>query len=145
MTEQTNPPFNPNSRKFLYKDSVPVEMWAVSVSIIYDPTVRKAVVNFGGQGMTIVNGTPLVIPSITDNLHSDLSDMATRCFGYGLDPVTGADLSQVSVAGLDRIISCAYDTLHNERALATPSNTAATPVAPYEPPTEEPPTEEPAP
>lgn len=113
MSEPTPPV--PNSRKFLYKGSVPVELWAVGVQINYNPANRTAQIFFNAQAMTMMNGVPLQLPYVSDTLEVDLSAQKTRCFGYGLDPVTGFDLSQVSVAGLDRIISCAFDTLHNER------------------------------
>lgn len=146
MSEYPGPPFSPNSRKFMYKDVVPVELWAVGVQINYDPTARKARVFFQAQGMTLVNGVPIVLPNVTDQIESDLGGMATTCFGYGLDPVTGADLSKVSVAGLDRIISCAFDTLHNKRAIDRARAAAAEipdPPPPPPPPAEEPPVEEP--
>lgn len=147
MSDYPPPPFEPNSRKFLYKSVVPVELWSVGVQINYDPTERKARVLFQAQGMTIVNGVPIVLPSVSDSLETDLGSQATRCFGYGLDPVTGADLSKVSIAGLDRIISCAFDTLHNERAFDRAAALEAInnppppvmPTAPTPPPAPEPP------
>lgn len=126
------PPFDPNSRKFLYKNAVPVELWAVGVQINYDPTVRKARVLFQAQAVTIVNGVAITLPNVTDSLEADLADSAMRCFGYGVDPVTGADLSKISIAGLDKIISCAFDTMHNERAIerARAAEAIAVPEAP---------------
>ena len=36
----------------------------------------------------------------------------------GADPVTGADLSSISPAGVTAIIKAVYDVLHNERHAA---------------------------
>jgi hypothetical protein len=106
-----------NSRKFLYQDKIPVELWAVGVQINYNPAARTARVFFNAQAMTLMNGVAIPLPFLNDSLEVNLAEQKTRRFGYGLDPVTGADLSQISIAGLDRIISCAFDTLHNERQL----------------------------
>ena len=122
MNDNTTPP---NSRRVLYKNAVPAELWATSVQINYNPENRTARVFFSAQGMTLVNNVLLPLPYVNDTLEADLSEQKTRCFGYGIDPVTGADLSQISIAGLDKIISCVFDTLHNERAAALKQGLAA--------------------
>lgn len=112
MSEEQTPH---NSRKMLYEGKVPVELWATQVIINYDPINRSARVLFNGTGMTQSNGVVFPMTFITDQLEVDMGTMKKQCFGRGKDPNTQADLSNISIEGLDRLISQVYDHFHNER------------------------------
>lgn len=108
------------------------ELMADQVQLFYDPTTQQARVIFNGNEYIDVGvQNYLAIGTMHDALEVDLSDKMANCYGGGTDPVTGIDLSQVSVAGLMIILKVAYDVFVNERAAAqvptpTPSPSVGT-------------------
>lgn len=101
---------------------VDAEMIAVQTHIFYNPKTQDVSVSFQATESLIVNG------QVGDSLGGghvmqvDLSEMAQRKFSSaGIDPVTGANLTAVSIAGVMQIIKAAYDTLYNERSASAGS------------------------
>lgn len=113
----TDPTQNPRIRTIA--DGVTAEMIAEQTHLFYDPTTGGGYVSFQAREHLIV-GTDVQAPMGDYNiLQAQVPDLLPVCFGTGLtDPVTGADLSQVSAGGLMLIIKAAYDQLYNARAQA---------------------------
>jgi len=96
-----------------------VERIATETHIFYDPQQQGAQIVFQGEeyltspdGLTV--GEKL---EGREALMTDLAAIGARTFNAGTDPVTGADLSNISPVGIAAIIRAVYDDLHNERAV----------------------------
>lgn len=92
-----------------------VERIATETHIFYEPRSQDANIVFQGEEyMTNPEGT-----AVYDKLEGraalalSLSAIATKTYDAGIDPVTGADLSQVSPAGIAAIIRAVYNSEHN--------------------------------
>lgn len=114
-----------NARIRTISEGVTAEMIAEQTHLFYDPQTAGGTIAFQARESLFVNGTYQPLAGDFDVLHVSIGDIASRCFGIGADPVTGADLSQVSAAGIALIIKAAYDTLFNERAAAIAQLSAA--------------------
>lgn len=110
-----------NARIRTLADGVTGEMIAEQTHLFYDAATGSGSVSFQGRESLFVNGTYQPLTGDFDILQANLADIATRQFvATGVtDPVTGADLSAVSAAGMVLILKAAYDTLYNERAIAS--------------------------
>jgi hypothetical protein len=97
---------------------VTAEMIAEQTHLFYDPLTGGGTISFQARESLFVNDAYQPLAGGYDVLQVTIPDIAARCFGSGADPVTGADLSQLSAAGIALIIKAAYDTLYNERAAA---------------------------
>ncbi len=89
-----------------------------SIQIHWEPTEQKARVVFNGAPY-ILMGTKWNRIGLEQNiLEQDLSNLLhLRLIPPGYqDPVTGADLSQISLAGMVLIIKGAYDFFFNVKA-----------------------------
>ena len=86
-----------------------------------------------------------IAPSPSGMINARLADIVHRCFmvagivnsagaDISIDPITGADLSQVSVGGVMNLIKAAHDTLYAEQlqALAPPPTEPASLPPPEE-------------
>lgn len=110
-----------NARIRTLATGVTGEMIAEQTHLFYNPETDGGSVSFQGRESLFVNGAYQPLTGDYDILQANLADIATRKFAAGaVDPVTGADLSQISAAGMVLIIKAAYDTLFNERAAAQP-------------------------
>jgi hypothetical protein len=109
-----------NARIRTLATGVTGEMIAEQTHLFYDPGTGGGSVSFQGRESLFVNGAYQPLTGDYDILQSDLAGIATRQFAPAgtVDPVTGADLSQVSAAGMVLILKAAYDVLYNERAAA---------------------------
>jgi len=109
-----------NARIRTLATGVTGEMIAEQTHLFYDPGTGGGSVSFQGRESLFVNGAYQPLTGGYDILQSDLAGIATRQFAPvgTVDPVTGADLSQVSAAGMVLILKAAYDVLYNERASA---------------------------
>ena len=98
------------------------EMIAEQTHLFYDPGTGGGSVSFQGRESLFVNGAFQPLTGDYDILQANVADIATRQFAApgSVDPVTNADLSQISAAGIVLIIKAAYDVLFNERAAAQP-------------------------
>lgn len=110
-----------NARIRTIATGVTGEMIAEQTHLFYDAASGGGSVSFQGRESLFVNGMYQPLTGDFDILQANLADIATRQFvATGVtDPVTGADLSAVSAAGMVLILKAAYDTLYNERAIAS--------------------------
>lgn len=109
-----------NSRIRNLAPGVDVERIAVESHFFYDPLTGNANVVFQGMEFILLDGAVNKMLDGREPLTTTSDAIATRLFGTALvDPVTGADLSQVSAAGVVVYLKAVYDILHNERAAAT--------------------------
>lgn len=108
-----------NARIRTIATGVTAEMIAEQTHLFYDPATGGGYVSFQAREHLIV-GTDVQSPMGDYNiLQAQVTDLLPVCFGAGAtDPVTGADLSQVSAAGVMVILKAAYDQLYNARAAA---------------------------
>lgn len=108
---------------------VTAEMIAEQTHLFYDPTSKTGYASFQAREHLVVNdvvGLPMGDYNI---LRVDLAAIATTKFGAGLvDSVSGLDLSQLTVAGLDTYIKAAYDQLFNANAQAAAAAAAEAPA-----------------
>jgi len=109
----------PNARIRNIATGVTAEMIAEQTHLFYEPQTGGGYVSFQAREHLIV-GTDVQAPMGDYNiLQVQVPDLLPHCFGAGLtDPVTGADLSQVSAGGLMLVIKAAYDQLYNAKAAA---------------------------
>lgn len=94
-----------------------IERIATETHIFYDPKAVSAEIVFQGEEY-LTNTDGSVIGDKLEGrqaLMVGLAEIAARTFDAGIDPVTGADLSAISPAGVTAIIKAVYDALHNER------------------------------
>jgi len=114
-----------NARIRTIADGITAEMISEQTHLFYDPSTGGGSVSFQARESLYVNNAYQPLNGDYDVLQVNISDIVSRCFGTGADPVTGTDLSKVSAAGLSLIIKAAYDTLYNERAAAIAAAAAA--------------------
>ncbi len=116
-----------NSRFTDIGGGLAAEMISDSVQIAYDPTTQKCRVIFTGHNYIRPADKYIPVGMGSDVLNVDLTPYMTKCpvpaeFGL-IDPVTGLNLSQVSIAGMVYFIKFVYDMFHNMRAAMEESNT----------------------
>lgn len=94
------------------------ESIAHQVQIFYNPTTQQARVVFNGAPYILMGDTYRRIGLEQEVLEQDLSSLLhLRLIPPGvLDPVTGFDLSNVSLYGVHLIHKLAYDFFHNVQA-----------------------------
>lgn len=113
MTDKPN-----NSRFVDMGGGYIAEFIADQEQLFYNPTTQKARVIFNGAPYILMGNQYQRIGTTTDRLEQDLSNLMQMCLvpqGY-LDPVTGADLSKISLMGILVYNKVAYDFFHNVRA-----------------------------
>ena len=107
----------PNARITSLGNGLTQEMIAEQTHLKYNPGTGSGTVSFQARPSLYINNQYTPLKGGYDVLTVDVDDIVARCFGQGLkDPVTGADLSRISGAGMTVIIKAAYDILFNERA-----------------------------
>jgi hypothetical protein len=131
---QTGPVMIYNARITDVAPTVVKEQIAEIVSFNYNALTQGSNFSFQSRAYMYVNQEPQSMADPSANyLQVDVTDeVLVQCFGVGLrDPVTGADLSTISTAGVALIIKNAFDILYNQRAQAsnTPNANQAYPSA----------------
>ena len=108
----------PNSRFKLLGPGILTEVIAHQTQLMYDPSAQRIEALFTGSPYLKVEERYVPIGNEMDLLRVDLTPrMMERPAKPGdLDPVTGVDLSNVSIVGVSIILKRAYDNFHNERA-----------------------------
>lgn len=106
------------------------EMMSDQAQFFYDPATGSARAIYNGLPYISINGVYHSLNTQFDVLHVDLDTEMTRCYGLEqggalTDPVTGVDLTNISVAGIMTLMKLSYDSEFNTRANAVP------PVAAY--------------
>ena len=125
--------YNGNSRFNDLGNGTITELISDQTQLFYDPTTQQCRAIFNGAAFMPVTKADQSVSYVAlgnnnDILHVDLTSQMTRCLGKApdaaqgiagdLDPVTGADLSQISVYGILTLMKRAYDIFHNENYAA---------------------------
>lgn len=92
-----------------------VERIATETHIFYSPLDQSANIVFQGEEFLTDAAGSDVVSKLEGRqaLSVQLASIAAKTYDAGEDPVTGADLSQVSPAGIAQIIRAVYDAEHN--------------------------------
>lgn len=92
-----------------------IERIATETHIFYSPLDQSANIVFQGEEFLTDEGGADVVAKLEGRqaLSVQLATIAAKTYNAGGDPVTGADLSQVSPAGIAQIIRAVYDVEHN--------------------------------
>lgn len=104
------------------KDLAPTvvsEQIADSILFTYNPLTQQGAFAFTSREYVYINGEPQEFAGTAPNmLQMEVAgDVMAQFPGVGLaDPVTGADLSSVSVAGIMVIVKNAFDIFYNQQA-----------------------------
>lgn len=107
-----------NTRVREIATGVTAERIATETHIFYDPIHQDAQIIFQGEEFLMLGETVSSKLEGRQMLDVGLGEIIARTFDAGADPVTGADLSSISPAGVTAIIKAVYDVLHNERHAA---------------------------
>lgn len=115
-----------NARIRTIAPNITAEMIAEQTHMFYDPTTQGGYVSFQAREHLVVDAVVGLPMGDYNILRVDVTAIAQTKFGAGLkDPVTQADLSNVSTAGIMVIIKAAYDQLFNAKAKADAAAAAA--------------------
>lgn len=108
---------NTNSRFKLLGQGIMTEMIAHQTQLIYEPSTQKIEALFAGSPYLKIEDKYVPVGNEVDLLKVDLTSRMMEVPGRtgDRDPVTGVDLSNVSVAGIAVLLKRAYDNFHNER------------------------------
>lgn len=117
-----------NPRTETIADGINREMIAENTYLFYNPETQAATVRFQSRPHLFQDDKWLSIGGDWYNLDKTVYEIAQRTFGAGLvDPVTNADLSDVSVAGIVVLIKAAYPALYDEAYAAVVATTPTSP------------------
>lgn len=109
-----------NARLSDLASEVVQEQIGEQINFQYDAVSGNSLITFTSRPYLYISGVPKPLAGTGfDQLVKSADELMTRTFGTGLkDPVTGANLSQISVAGFALYLKNAFDVLYNERAKA---------------------------
>lgn len=114
----------PPQARFYADGVVDAELIGEHIHLLYNPTTQAAQAIYDAS-LFIDNGSGqyIKVANTHDTLSLDLTGQMQRCYAAEVgapfaDPVTGADLTQVSLAGLMALIKVAYDIEVNAREAA---------------------------
>lgn len=118
MTDSTEAP--PNARFIDLGGGTTAELMSNHIQFFYDPTTQASRAIFNGSQYLNIGGTYRALDALYDQLEVVFTNQMTRRYANEmpvpiLDPVTGADLKNVSVAGIMILIKIAYDIEINAR------------------------------
>jgi hypothetical protein len=107
-----------NARIRTLADGITAEMIAEQVHLFYIPATGSGSVSFQARENLFVAGAYQPLSGDYNILQANVADILARAFAPAgaVDPVTGADLTQVTTGGVMLIIKAAFDALYNERA-----------------------------
>jgi hypothetical protein len=119
--------------------AVEFEALAPRIETIWDPVTEDGYVNFTVVNYMKVDGAyDLSVPPYGEQaIRANFADLMPRQFAPAglVDPVTGADLSMISGAGMVLLFKAAFDVLYNEAHTPAPE---PEPTEPESPPPAEP-------
>lgn len=95
------------------------ELIAEQTHAFYDPATKNVSMSFQHRLNLYVNNVHAGPAGDWDVLTLDLAAVATRCFSTATDPVTGADLSKISAAGVLQILKDTFPVAYDEAAAAS--------------------------
>lgn len=107
-----------NARISTIATGITREIVAEQTHLFYDPATKLGYVAFQHRPSLYVNGEFNGPAGEFDVLQLHLADVATRCYSTSIDPVTGADLSKISAAGIAQILKDVFDIAYNEQSAA---------------------------
>ena len=107
-----------NARITTIATGITREIVAEQTHLFYDPATQLGYVAFQHRPSLYVNGTFNGPAGDFGVLQLQLADVATRCYSTSVDPVTGADLSKISNAGIAQILKDVFDIAYNEQVAA---------------------------
>ncbi|UPG87040.1 hypothetical protein L2Y94_06695 [Luteibacter aegosomatis] len=107
-----------NPRIQVIAQGVTSEVISLMTTLIYDPSSGGVQVVFGARPCVYAGDVYQGPGGDQQPLVVALDDIAGRCLGEGVDPVTGANLSEISSAGAVLIIKSAFAKLYDERVEA---------------------------
>lgn len=90
------------------------EMIAEQTHAFYDPATKGVSLAFQYRANLYVNNVHAGPAGDWGVLQLDLANVATRCFSAATDPVTGADLSKISAAGVLQILKDTFPASYDE-------------------------------
>lgn len=110
----------PNARFTDMGGGTIAELMCNHVQFFYDPTTQLAHATFNGMSYLSIADTYRALNNVPDILQVDFADKFSQCYAASvgtpvLDPVTNADLTQVSVLGVMALLKIAYDVEVNLR------------------------------
>ena len=114
-----------NPRITVIADGVQTELIAEQTHLNYDPATGGGTVAFQYRPQLFVSEVAKGPAGDWSVLQLNIAEIGPRCFGTGTDPVTGADLSQISVTGVAAIAKAAFDIAFTEAADAAAAAQAA--------------------
>lgn len=91
------------------------ELIAIQVQLFYDPVTGSARANFNGLPFLTINDTMQALVAVPDILQVDFSNRMTDKVCSGTDPVSGLDLSDLTIAGFMTGLKSAYIVFVQER------------------------------
>lgn len=121
MTDIPSTPLPPPKARFTdLGGGTLAELMASQVQFFYDPTTQAARALFNGMPYLSIDGKYRGLVATGDIMEVDFTTQMARQYANEipiaiLDPVTGADLADVSVAGVMTLIKVAYDIEINAR------------------------------
>lgn len=108
----------PNARFIDIGGGVTAEYMAHTSQFTFNPNTDGVRVIFNSHPYIVAGAQYHRVGDVNDILHVDLKNMMTMRPAEGVrDPVTGMDLSGVSVAGVLLIVKGAFNFFFNKRAL----------------------------
>lgn len=107
-----------NARITTISTGITREIVAEQTHLFYDPATKMGSVAFQHRPSLYINDQFNGPAGDFGVLELQLADVAARCYATGVDPVTGADLSQISAAGIAQILKDVFDVAYNEQAAA---------------------------
>lgn len=112
---------NSNARLTQVENGVVIKTLAPNVYLTYNPNGTPGVATFSCVDYMQVGNTYVQVGNDPKAVTIELPESLNICFGAVkdtmVDPVTGADLRKVSVAGILTIFQSAFDTAYNTREL----------------------------
>lgn len=119
----------PNARIRAIASGVSAEMIAEQTHLFYNAATGEGTVSFQAREHLIVGAEVQAPMGDYDILQAQITAIMPVKFGVGMsDPVSGADLSSITTAGIMVLIKAAYDQLYNARAEAAAAAAAPAPA-----------------
>lgn len=94
------------------------ELIAEQTHAFYDPATGSVSLSFQHRPNLYIAGAHAGPAGDWSVLQLDLAAVASRCFSTAKDPVTGADLSRVSAAGVLQILKDTFPVAYDEAVAA---------------------------
>lgn len=118
-----------NARIVELDGNTEIVVFSPNIQIMYNPVTETASASFGCSNYLFAANSYHQIQSPPNGVFVDMANNMSTCYGNGADPVTGIDLSKVSVAGVMVLFQSAFDIEYNKKNIQTKLNSSDGPVA----------------